>query len=159
LGARQQAARHHQPAVPVRTQVYGFSCRCPRCLLEASPAWQQQQAEGGSDGGDSSGWETDSGAGGEQQAGDAASGGSDTAMHVDDDSAADDGAAAAGERLDPAYLSLFVLKYVCPADGCGGTMAALRAAHGQQAQQGEVLECSVCGALRSEAEFLAELEA
>lgn len=135
-------------------QVYGFTCSCPRCLLEASPEWQAGQEE------DSSGaWETDSGV-------------SEEADEPLDSSPA--AAAAAGmeedhvlpyqpqqahapqqnqqEPLEPGYLSIFLLKYMCPKEGCFGTMAAV------QGSSSGVCECSVCGKLRSEAEFLAELE-
>ena len=54
------------------------------------------------------------------------------------------------EALDPAYLSLFLLKYVCPKDGCFGTMAAVLGT--------DVCECNMCGCKRSEAEFLASLD-
>ncbi|KAF6257373.1 hypothetical protein COO60DRAFT_1233872 [Scenedesmus sp. NREL 46B-D3] len=151
-------------------QVYGFTCGCPRCQLEASPEWALQQDEGGD-----SGWETDDGDDEEEQAAAAAAGsGSDHDMEdsehqqqlhlqqlrADIQAAATTAAAAVAaasgkqqqqqEALDPAYLSLFMLKYVCPHEGCFGTMAAL--------QGSDVCECSVCGALRSEAEFLAGLE-
>jgi SET and MYND domain-containing protein len=61
------------------------------------------------------------------------------------------------EALEPGYLSVFLLKYLCPNEGCGGTMAPV---HGSSSSSsgGEVCECSVCGALRTEAQFLAELQ-
>jgi SET and MYND domain-containing protein len=163
------------PALPLLLlrcvlQVYGFTCGCPRCQLEASPEWQQQQ-----DDDDDSGWETDDGQEEEhEEAAEAAAAGSDHDMEesehqqqlqlqqlrADIQAAAATAAAAAAaasgkqqqqqEPLDPAYLSLFMLKYVCPREGCFGTMAAL--------QGSDACECSVCGALRSEAEFLAGLE-
>ncbi len=55
------------------------------------------------------------------------------------------------DRLDEGYLHMFLLKYVCPRPACFGTMAPLPA-------QPDVCECSVCGTLRSDAEFLAEIE-
>jgi SET and MYND domain-containing protein len=159
-------------------QVYGFTCGCPRCQLEASPEWQQQQF---GDDDDDSGWETDDGEEEEEEdapAAAAAGSESDHAMEesehqqqlalerlrADIQAAAATAAAAVAvasgkqqqqqqqqqEPLDPAYLSLFMLKYVCPREGCFGTMAAVQGRDG--------CECSVCGALRSEAEFIAGLE-
>ena len=52
---------------------------------------------------------------------------------------------------DPAYIHLFLLKYVCPREGCGGTMAPLFL-------DSSALECNVCGGTRTEAEFLGEVE-
>jgi hypothetical protein len=64
--------------------------------------------------------------------------------------------------LDPTYLQLFLLKYVCAQPGCFGTLAPLppAAADGMMScgEAAGVHECNVCGALRSEAEFLQELE-
>jgi SET and MYND domain-containing protein len=56
------------------------------------------------------------------------------------------------EPMEPGYLSIFLLKFMCPKEGCFGTMAAV------QGSSSGACECSVCGTLRSEAEFLAELE-
>lgn len=53
--------------------------------------------------------------------------------------------------LEPMYLQLFLLKYVCSGVGCYGTLAPAGPGSSQ-------LECSVCGVQRSEMEFLAELE-
>lgn len=138
-------------------QVYGFDCGCPRCLLESSPEWQQQGGEEGDD--DSGEWETDSGDGGEQE------GSSEGMMEADDPHSPQhqqqqkpNGTSSSHqpqqqqqqEPLEAGYLSVFLLKYMCPRPGCYGTMAAV--------QGSDVCECSVCGALRSEAEFLAELQ-
>ena len=61
-------------------------------------------------------------------------------------------AGSGGEGVDPAYISIFLLKYVCPEAGCHGTLAPA-------APAAQLFECSMCSARRSEAEFLAELEA
>lgn len=54
------------------------------------------------------------------------------------------------EPLEPTYLQLYLLKYVCPEPGCFGTLAP--------PQPGtDVLQCSVCNAVRSEADFMADL--
>lgn len=69
----------------------------------------------------------------------------------------DGGGAAEGpvaEGMDAAYINLFLLKFVCPAEGCYGTMAP-------PAPPGPAdhYECNMCGRWRTEAEFMAELEA
>lgn len=141
-GERPQRRLWHVLLCVLAAQVYGFTCTCPRCLLESSPEWQQAQAAAG--GGSSSGdWETDE----EDTSGDA---------HMAVDEQQQQGQPqqqqAQQEALEPSYLSLFLLKYVCPVRGCYGTMAALPS-------DPNVCECSVCGATRSDAAFLAELEA
>jgi hypothetical protein len=139
-------------------RVYGFTCTCPRCVLESSTAWQDGLT------GSSSGWETDDdqGSGGNSD-GDCADGGgsADAAMddaHGPSQSPPDAVAQLTGPpgqpEVDGGYLAVFMLKFVCSASGCGGTMAALPPG----CIGGEGTECSVCGAIRSEADFLAELE-
>jgi hypothetical protein len=56
--------------------------------------------------------------------------------------------------LDPTYIQLFMLKYVCPAPGCFGTLAPLAPDQGPQ----DIYECNVCGARRSEVQFMQDLE-
>lgn len=134
-------------------QVYGFHCSCPRCLTESQPGWRD--ATGGS--GSGSEWGTDDGEGDEESmeeeeagvaAAAAAGGGQQEAA------AGGSGGAAGGHGgtgpLDPTYLQLFMLKYMCPVESCFGTMAAVLGTG--------VCECNVCGHRRSEAEFLADLE-
>ncbi len=53
--------------------------------------------------------------------------------------------------LDPTYLQLYLLKYVCPVPDCFGTLAA-------QAPGSGMLQCSVCGGVRSENDFMSELD-
>lgn len=139
-------------------QVYGFTCNCPRCLLEASPEWQQQQQDD-AENSSSGDWETDS----------AAAADDDEMLDCDDDhgncnhhnhhnhhhqagSSAPDQQQQQqqGDALDPGYLSVFMLKFMCPAADCCGTMAAVEGT--------DVCECSVCGFTRTEAQFMAELE-
>jgi len=55
------------------------------------------------------------------------------------------------EALDPTYLQLFLLKYICPKRRCFGHMAPTEPGS-------DVCECNVCGSRRSEAQFLAELD-
>lgn len=54
--------------------------------------------------------------------------------------------------LEPTYLQLFLLKYVCATPACFGTCAPTAPGSGQ-------LVCSVCGVTRSEDDFLADLGA
>ena len=78
-------------------------------------------------------------------------------------------AAPAEGQADAAYINLFLLKYVCPREGCYGTLAPLApalaphtagaAAAAAAAAADTLFECNMCGGRRSEAEFLAELEA
>jgi SET and MYND domain-containing protein len=119
-------------------------------VLEGSPEWQTEQED--SDGE----WETDSGDG------------SDADLDGTTPPLAAVAAAHAGmsegmeedllhpqqqqqEPMDAGYLSVFLLKYMCPQEGCYGTMAAV------QGSSSGACECSVCGVVRTEAEFMAEL--
>ncbi|KDD71731.1 hypothetical protein H632_c4493p0, partial [Helicosporidium sp. ATCC 50920] len=56
------------------------------------------------------------------------------------------------EEADWRYVDVFLLKYVCARPGCGGTLAP-------EAPGGSAAECNVCGAKRTEKEFLEELQA
>ena len=104
-------------------QEYGFTCTCGRCKEEA--AWPSEEGGVGDAAMADAGG---SGAGSEQQQGEA------------------DGEPDAG------YISMFMMKFVCPEEDCLGTMAPLQLGS-------DVAECNVCGHMRTEAEFLAELEA
>lgn len=114
-------------------------------------------------------WETDEDAGmedAEAAAGAGGGGGHCVHAHADGEQQGQrgaDGAAVATQDsqhpgADPAYINLFLLKYVCPREGCYGTLAPLP---GQTAGQpgGPLFECNMCSGTRSEADFLAELEA
>ncbi|KAG2495194.1 hypothetical protein HYH03_006800 [Edaphochlamys debaryana] len=127
--------------------VYGFGCTCPRCQCESQ--WSDEEGE-------ESEWETDSGDGGmgeEEVAGDDAGSGEACNGEVEMEEAIGPIMAPPGEEgpLEPAYLRLFLLKYMCPRPGCFGTAAP-------PAQGSSLLECNVCGHRRSEQEFLRELE-
>ncbi|KAK9845300.1 hypothetical protein WJX81_002808 [Elliptochloris bilobata] len=115
---------------------YGFACACPRCAEEAT--WQGED--------ETVDLEASSLEGGVA---------SEEGMDEEADPAVDPGggpAAGAGlPRADPAYIQMFLLKYTCPQPECFGTVAPRPG--------GDPLECSLCGFTRSEAAFLAELEA
>ena len=53
---------------------------------------------------------------------------------------------------DQAYISVFLLKYMCPHIDCEGTMVPVFE------DSDQTLRCNVCSAARTEAQFLAELE-
>lgn len=55
-----------------------------------------------------------------------------------------------GEAVDESYIHMFLLKYVCPREECFGTLAPVQAS--------DRLECNMCGLIRTEAEFMQELE-
>lgn len=105
---------------------YGFTCRCPRCREEST--WPAE-----------------------------ARGGDTTAEHeslnemeVDTDGHGMQGVQE-GAEADAAYIHVFVLKFVCPRDACGGSMAPLPGVPDR-------LQCNLCRLERTEADFLAELE-
>jgi hypothetical protein len=131
--------------------VYGFECRCPRCLTESQPGWGNDSGSGGE-------WETDDGEGEadmeeeEEEAAAAASGSHHSQQRERDGGSPAGASGSQGDRgpLDPTYLQLFMLKYMCPRESCFGTMAAVMGT--------DACECNVCGQRRTEAEFLAELE-
>ncbi len=56
------------------------------------------------------------------------------------------------DRADAGYIQVFLLKYVCPQADCFGTMAPVGLGS-------SLHECSMCRQQRSEAEFMADLEA
>jgi SET and MYND domain-containing protein len=112
---------------------YGFICRCPRCTEEATWPPEEQGAETPED----------------------------VALVKEMSNAVltanmMDIPGVTGKEKDLAdagYIHVFLFKYICPREGCGGTMAPL------SQHQSHELQCNVCGNVRTEAEFLAELEA
>ena len=52
--------------------------------------------------------------------------------------------------------AIFFIKYLCPDESCGGTLAPLPPSQG--VTSGTIMECNVCGQLRTEQEFLEEIE-
>ncbi|KAI7843000.1 hypothetical protein COHA_003333 [Chlorella ohadii] len=124
---------------------YAFCCTCPRCQEEAT--WSESE------------WETDEDAGmdeaaaaGEEAAAAGGDGGACGHAAHEQQQQQQGQAAAAEQAVDAGYINIFLLKYVCPRAGCYGTLAPA-------APGADVLECNMCGGRRSEAEFLAELEA
>lgn len=65
-----------------------------------------------------------------------------------------EGGAGGAPGVDPGYIHVFLVKFVCPVEGCGGTMAPL-----PPPGPADHHECNMCGRRRTEAEFLAELQA
>eukprot|EP00884_Botryococcus_braunii_P017329 jgi/Botrbrau1/427/Bobra.110_2s0077.1 len=64
---------------------------------------------------------------------------------------ADHVADVAGEGISGPYIQLFLLKYMCPEVACFGTLAP-RPGEGRS-------ECNVCGKMRTDQQFMAEVEA
>ena len=63
-----------------------------------------------------------------------------------------DEAEEGGEGADAGYIQVFLLKYVCPQADCFGTLVPTHPGS-------TVQECNMCGCRRTEAQFLANLEA
>ncbi len=57
------------------------------------------------------------------------------------------------QQVDDQYLMMFLLKFVCPVEECGGTLAPVAPGDGQGAH-----ECNVCGRVRSAEEFMQQLQ-
>ncbi|BDA45650.1 probable histone-lysine N-methyltransferase SMYD1 [Coccomyxa sp. Obi] len=120
---------------PVRQQrcqeQYGFVCTCPRCKEEST--WPED------DEADSLGEEDTM----EMEAeAEAASGEAEMMGEAEE----------GGEGANAGYIQVFLLKYVCPQADCFGTLVPT--------QPGStVQECNMCGCRRTEAQFLADLEA
>ena len=53
------------------------------------------------------------------------------------------------QSVDESYIHVFLLKYICPAPECGGTMAPLPGANKSQ--------CNMCDRIRTEQEFMEEM--
>lgn len=132
---------------------YGFECRCPRCQEESTWLSEEQEDEGEdegetlSDAGDAQ--DDISSAGDDEDLGDAV----EVDHHQQQHGACDEGGADEMEgeaRVDDAYISVFLAKYVCPDESCLGTMAPLPG-------RPDVCECNLCGGLRTGAQFLADL--
>ncbi|KAL6771682.1 hypothetical protein ACKKBG_A27400 [Auxenochlorella protothecoides x Auxenochlorella symbiontica] len=72
-----------------------------------------------------------------------------------------EGALEAGQEPDPercggadeAYVQMYLLKFVCPQEECGGTLCPL------SPDSASVAQCNICGHRRTDAQFMAELEA
>ena len=107
---------------------YGFICRCPRCKEEATWPPEEQGAESAED----------------------VNLAKELSAAVKTESMMD---IQGQDVADAGYIHVFLFKYVCPREGCGGTMAPVNQ------HQSDELQCNVCGKIRTEAEFLAELEA
>ncbi len=54
------------------------------------------------------------------------------------------------QSVDESYIHVFLLKYVCPKEECGGTMAPLFGS--------DRSVCNMCSHIRSEQEFMEEME-
>ncbi|KAG1656021.1 hypothetical protein FOA52_005649 [Chlamydomonas sp. UWO 241] len=155
-------------------EVYGFACNCARCQAEcsglmdllgmdsdldmseddeppaASPSAAAGAAAGAGAAGPSGGDGGDGGAGG-AGTGAAAAGAAGADLYTLPPNA-DEG------PLEPTYLHLFLLKYVCPVPGCFGTLAPTNPEVWPD-EGAYVYVCNVCGASRTGAQFLESLDA
>ncbi|KAK9833822.1 hypothetical protein WJX74_006946 [Apatococcus lobatus] len=104
-------------------EVFGFQCNCGRCQVE-----QQWEAE-----------ENDM----EDAEDDFAEPSSSNLKECMTETSTD--------GIDSSYVQMFLLRYLCPLDACGGTLAPIAGTDTQ--------ECNRCSHRRTNAEFLAELEA
>ncbi|GIL75147.1 hypothetical protein Vretifemale_4926 [Volvox reticuliferus] len=139
--------------------VYGFDCTCPRCQTESQ--WSDEddvesEWETDSDNGDMAADDAAVPAAGEPATGQSRDAGASEPCgdhEVEMQHAQPIIRAPPGEEgpLEPTYLRLFLLKYMCAAPGCFGTAAPVKPGS-------TLLECNVCGCTRSEQEFLRELE-
>ncbi|CAM6042085.1 unnamed protein product [Sphagnum compactum] len=120
---------------------YGFQCECDRCRVEKD--WSDGEDEDNEDAAvkgkpleDAE--RTSKGKAKNQEATDEAD--------EDDD--------------DDFGHAMFFVKYLCPVDDCGGTMAPLspKHSHMRSGAAGGPMECNYCGHLRTEEEFLHDLE-
>lgn len=112
---------------------YGFECKCERCKIEEGWSDEEQADESGGIEGDASGEE-------------------DEEMEV----TTDEEELEVEEAQEGSFPhAMFFVKYLCPRESCGGTLAPLPPNEGVTSS---VMECNVCGQLRSEEEFLKEIE-
>ncbi|XP_024397521.1 histone-lysine N-methyltransferase ASHR2 [Physcomitrium patens] len=116
---------------------YGFWCTCARCNVESK--WKDEDEEQD---------EEDEGySNGELELGKGEATLEDVESIDDDDDDEDDFGHA-----------MFFVKYLCPVEGCGGTMAPLPPGElDHQGLEGS-MECNFCGCVRSDEEFHRDLE-
>ncbi|MCO5604353.1 hypothetical protein L7F22_058518 [Adiantum nelumboides] len=112
---------------------YGFECKCDRCKIEEgwSDEEDAEQVDEISEDGEAP----------EEE---------DEAMKSTDEEDMD------GEGAHGSFPhAMFFMKYLCPRERCGGTLAPLPPHEGVSLS---VMECNVCGHLRSEEDFLQEIQ-
>jgi hypothetical protein len=88
-----------------------------------------------------------------------------TSLEIGSDDESEDGRPSGSQMDDGGDFehAFFFVKYLCPHEECGGTMAPLegRWTGGQpgvgEYEQAEAMECNVCGLIRTDAEFELEL--
>eukprot|EP01062_Namystynia_karyoxenos_P013768 TRINITY_DN1494_c0_g1_i1.p1 TRINITY_DN1494_c0_g1~~TRINITY_DN1494_c0_g1_i1.p1 ORF type:complete len:492 (+),score=134.56 TRINITY_DN1494_c0_g1_i1:76-1551(+) len=147
-------------------EAYGICCRCSRCRLEerlereAEAEEEGEEAEEGQE-------EADGDERGEEE------------ENEEEDQGSNEGTdGASGEAL----YHVFMTRFLCPGEGCGGTLVPFRlAAEPQQQQQGDAagaprqwpsadapeaaghpsgcFECNTCYSVRTEADFIRAMEA
>jgi SET and MYND domain-containing protein len=74
----------------------------------------------------------------------------------EEEEAVDEEAMGSDEEAQESFPhAIFFVKYLCPDESCGGTLAPLPPSQGVASTS---MECNVCGQLRTEEEFLEEIE-
>lgn len=120
---------------------YGFNCKCQRCQVEAQ--WKDDEDDEEAEEDD------DNVEGDEDDDVEACAGKKDLKKSEEDDDSDDD---------DDFGHAMFFVKYLCPADECGGTMAPYPPGKlDEQGLEGS-MECNFCGRVRSDEEFHRDLE-
>ena len=64
---------------------------------------------------------------------------------------------AAAGVADEAYIHMFLLKYVCPVEECGGTMIPPTIGDLGPADGTSIFTCTMCGLHRTEEQFMASV--
>lgn len=111
---------------------YGFECKCERCKIEEG--WSDEDTAEQND---------DISVEGEGSEGD-----------EDMENTEEEVMDAEGDTQGSFPHAMFFVKYLCPNESCGGTLAPLPPVEGVIS----VMECNVCGQLRSEDDFLQEIQ-
>eukprot|EP00250_Pteridium_aquilinum_P018014 c23895_g3_i1 orf=466-1668(-) len=113
---------------------YGFECKCERCKVEEN--WSDEDIG--------------------EQADDISVEGEGSEEDEDMESRGEEVMDAEEDSQGSFPHAMFFVKYLCPNESCGGTMAPLPPTEGGASS---VMECNVCGQLRSEDDFLQEIQA
>lgn len=112
---------------------YNFDCNCKRCNVEEN--WSDEDI---TEQPDDISVEADGSEGDEEMK-----------TPEEDEMQAD------GNTQDNFPHAMFFVKYLCPKEKCGGTMAPLPPSSGAISS---IMECNVCGHLRTEEEFLEDID-
>lgn len=121
---------------------YGFQCLCSRCQLEQN--WVDEESD--MDGSEEGEMSDDDGAVADANLSAADKGKG--VMQPEESAKMED---VTEDDVQDTYQYMFVMKHLCRQNECYGTMAPT-------GPNSEILQCNMCGATKTEAEFIAELE-